>query len=175
MSEFHKKLLIHSAVFLALLLVIGVSLFFVGAKIKAYATEIETTRDQLYNWIVSLQSFAAIRSEYATKAESYSRILENRLPEKELLIDLKKELQFIAAGDAVSVNLVFNSEVETAATRVGAISFTMTVKGPLENVTAFISHLNNIRYLISLDSMTMSKGADGVMDVDVRGKVLFRK
>lgn len=175
MSEFRKKLLIHGGIFFVLILIIGVSLFFLSKKVDAYATEIESTRSQLYDWIVSLGSFAAIRSEYSTKAERYGQILQNRLPEKELLIDLKKDFQFLAASEGVNVNLIFNSEAETASPRVGAIGVTLSLKGPFPNVVRLISRLNEMRYLVSIESMTMSRGDNAMMDVEAKGKVLFQK
>jgi Tfp pilus assembly protein PilO len=175
MSQFKKKLLIQGSIFLALVLVLGGSLFFLGKKVSAYAAEIENTRQQLYDWIVSLESFAAIRSEYTSKGERYMGVLENRLPEKELLIDLKKEFQFLGASENVSVNLIFNSEVETSSPNVGAIGITLTVKGNYASVVRFISRLNEMRYLVSLESMTMSRGDDGVMDVEAKGRVFFKK
>src|SRR3989338_5332698 len=109
-NPFQKKLLFHGGIFLLLLAGFGTSLFFLGRGMASQASEIESIRAQLYDWVVSLQSFAAIKSEYSTKAERYTQILDNRLPEKELLIDLKKDVQFLAGSEGLTSNLTFNQD-----------------------------------------------------------------
>ncbi len=175
MTPFRKKLLIHSAVFFGLVLVFGFALFFVGKKISASAGEIQDMRKQLYDWIVSLESFAAIRTEYTMKAERYLQILDNRLPEKELLIDLKKDLQFLAGSEKVGSNLVFNQDLDTQSPRVGAIGVTLSLSGGTEEIIRFIGRLNEIRYLISIESMTFTKKEGSNVDVQLKGRVFYKK
>lgn len=175
-NPFQKKLLFHGGIFLLLLAVFGTSLFFVGREMASQASEIESIRAQLYDWVVSLQSFAAIKSEYSTKAERYTQILDNRLPEKELLIDLKKDVQFLAGSEGLTSNLTFNQDSDTQSSKIGAVSITLTVTGNYDSVARFIGRLNEIRYLISLDSMTLNnKGSTNDVDVEMKGKVLYKK
>lgn len=175
MSLFRKKLLIHVGIFLAMMIVFGVSIFFIGKRVSSQATEIEGVRKQLYDWIVSLESFASIRAEYTMKAERYTRVLENRLPEKQLLIDLKKDVQFLAGSEGLSSNLVFNQDVSTQSGQMGAISLTMTLSGDYDAVTRFIGRLNELRYLMSIESMTVTRRDAKSVDVEAKGRVLYMK
>lgn len=172
MTPFRKKLLTHGLVFLGIVLVLGAALFFLGNKIKTYAAEIENTRKQLYDWIVSLESFAAVKTEYTTKGERYIKILENRLPEKEAIIDLRKDVRFLASSEGVAADVALNQET-TVSTHVGAINIGMTLGGQNENIIRFLGRLNELRYLITIESAVFSKRADGGTDVDVKGKVFF--
>lgn len=176
MTPFRKKLIIHSAIFFVLMVAFGVSLFFIGGRVGAQAIKIESIRSQLYDWVVSLQSFAAIKSEYSTKAERYTQILNNRLPEKELLIDLKKDVQFLAGSEGLTSNLIFNQDSDTKSPQIGAVSITLTLSGDYDAVARFMGRLNEIRYLISIESMTLNKRGDSSnVDIEMKGKVLYKK
>jgi Tfp pilus assembly protein PilO len=174
MTPFRKKFFVHSAIFFGIIVVLGAALLFLGNKISAYATNIEMTRKQLYDWIVSLESFAAVKTEYMTKGERYIKVLENRLPEKEAIIDLRKDLRFLASTEGVSADITLNQE-STISPRIGAISVSMTISGQDEDIIRFLGRLNELRYLLTIDSVVFSKRADGGTDLDVRGKVFFGK
>lgn len=174
MSAFRKKFLIHSSILLGVILIIGASLFFLGEKISVNAKDIETTRKQLYDWIVSLESFASIRAEYTNKAKRYAQVLDNRIPEKESLIDLKKDIQFLGRGEGLETNLTLNNEIDTSSVQIGSIGITFTLRGDMEGILRFLRRLNEIRYIVSIDSMTLSTRAD-VVEMEAKGKVFYSK
>lgn len=175
MSIFQKKLLIHSGIFLAIVIAFGFSLYFLGERISAETAKIEDVRKQLYDWVVSLESFAAIRSEYSAKAGRYMQVIENRLPEKELLFDLKKDIQFVAGSEGLISSIVFNQDMDIGSGQLGAVSFTLNVSGDYDAVARFAKRLNEIKYLVSIEGITLIGQSDNAVDIEMKGKVLYRK
>ena len=109
------------------------------------------------------------------KAERYEQVIKNRLPEKELLVDLKKDIQFLAGGEGLTSNVVFNQEDSTQSARIGAIGLTLTLSGDYDAITRFIGRLNELRYLVSIESMAVTRRGGNTVDVEAKGKVLYRK
>lgn len=180
LSVFQKKLLKQLGVALGIIVVLGISIFMLGKSISVDATETERLRLEKVNWSSSVQSYVSAKTQYTKKGKDYEQILENILPERDSLIDLKKDFQFLAAGEGLDLNFSFSTERDKGSKLVGAIGITLTVQGSSERkIFSFLEKLEGFRYLFSIDAMSLQRekdresGAERVTAV-IRGEVLYR-
>lgn len=174
MSNFHKKLVVEILIALAVIAALSVGIVIFWKNIGDYSTQIVSSRKQLVSWNESVQSFVAIRSQYNTKAEEYLNILHNVLPERDALLGLRKELQFLAAGDNISLNFSFAGNLKTLSPLIGSVLFNMNLQGDFEKLIEFIKKIDNFQYLISLDNFTVTRGVE-VSNSAIKGQTLFRQ
>lgn len=174
MSNFQKKLIIEILIALAVIIALSVGIVIFWKNIGEYSTQIVSLRKQLVSWNKSVQSFVAIRSQYNTKAKEYLNILHNVLPERDALLELRKEFQFLAAGDNLSLNFSFASNLKTLSPLIGSVLFNMNLKGDFEKLIEFVKKMDNFQYLISLDNFTVTRGVEASESV-IKGQAFFRQ
>lgn len=175
MSAFYKKLLIEIGITAGVVAVLGIFILFFSKNINSKTTEIEATRTELGNWVSSVQSLAFVRSEYTGKARDYINVLQSVLPTKDELIDLKKDFQFIAAGEDLNLRFSFIGEEQTGSEKLGAIGIQLGLDGQMSSVLNFIKKLDSFKYLVSIDSINTMEKENGSIEANVRAKVYFRK
>ena len=175
MTEFSKKLLwrISVPVLVVAVLAVGIHLFYL--RVKDYASSIVMVRAELADWAASVQSFALVSSQYSGKGKTYIEILRNIIPEKDEFINLKKEFQFLASAENISLNFSFGGDHETQNPHFASVGFTLNLEGQsVSSISKFIDRLANFRYLTSLDGVTIIEKEDKVDGV-IRGRVYYRK
>ena len=173
-SQFQKKFLIQLAVTFAigLVCITGIAVF--GGAISEKTNEISALRKEMAEWSASIRSFVAIKTQYSGKAGEYEKVLENIMPKRDELIDLKKDFQFLAAGEGLDLAFSFMSERETETPLVGGMGVSISVRGDSqEQIFSFLERLKKFRYLFSIDSLRFETG-DKSASVSLKGEVLFR-
>lgn len=174
MSDFSKRITLEIGTAAAALAALAGGLIFFGNTIVATTDRIVAAREDLANWSALLQSYVAIRSQYAAQAEADITVLNNVLPLQDQLINLRKDFQFLAGGSNVSVNFSFTGDRTTASPRVGAIGVSLDLTGDFNSLMGFIHKLQSFHYLFSIDSVTFDQ-KDKTMTALLRGEVFFRK
>lgn len=173
MNDFHKRIAVQLSISLAIIavLVFGIMLF--GFKVNSISREIAAKRQELNERSSALQSLASLRSDYSTKAEPYLNVLYNVVPQKDELIDLSKDFQVIAQEDGLDYGFTFLGETPPGTEGLGAVRFNLSLGGSLTGLLNFLKSMENFRYLVSLEGVSISRGVDG-MRMDVRGSVFYR-
>ena len=173
MTSFRKKLLIELTIAIVVIGALGGGLLFLGSQIATYSEKIEFSRSELLNRWSSLYTLATLITQYNDKAETYLRILQAKVPDKDKLINFNKELQFLLSQSGLESSFSFLEEVPPFEDQFGALRFRLGLVGDLGQISKFIEDFKNFHYLTSIDSLTITGGGSKV-NVTLWGKVLFR-
>ena len=173
MKAFHKRLVTELAISLIIIGAMALGLLFFGFNIIKFSKKIVSTRQELYDRSVSIESLATLRSDYTARAKNYLNVLYNVVPLKDELIDLSKDFSSLASGEKLEYGFTFVGESPATSVDLGSVEFNLTLGGTLERLLSFVENLQNFRYLINLDSLSLVGGAEQ-MKMSVRGKVFFR-
>jgi len=174
MSRFSEKLLFEILIALGIIAVLSGGVLFFGSSVSGASESILKSRKELSDWAASVQTYALVSSQYTTKARGYMNVLETVLPEKDKLIDLRKEFQFLGSEEGVSVNLGFSGERETDSAAVGSVGFTLNLGAEqMQPMVNFVKKLENFQYLVVIDSVSISEKDSDFVGL-VRGRVLYR-
>ncbi len=177
---FQRKLFFQTGILFAIIAVLGGGMFFMGKSISTNAGEIERLRFEKANWASSVQSYVSAKTQYVSKGREYERILENILPQRDQLIDLKRDFQFLASGEGLDLIFSFSGEREKGSPLVGAVGVTLTVQGKSEDeVMSFFDALGDFRYLFSIDSVSLQNERERGespqrASATIKGEVLYR-
>lgn len=172
---FNKKLITELAVTFAVLLVLIGGIFVFAGKMRTYGDEIAALRKELSERSKSLNAVAALRSEYETKVRDNMHVLTDAVPQKDELINLTKEFQFLSAKSGLESSFTFMGESPATETSFGNISFKLSVGGDFEKLMNFVSELNSFHYLSSFDSLSIARSPqEDKSTLTTLGKVYFR-
>ncbi len=171
-SQFQKKVFVRSGVALALVgILVGLTVF-MGADIGRRTTQLGTLRDETRFRTEAIESFVALRGEYA-KAQVYFSLLENILPQKDRLLSFPKDVRALGKKRSLVVNFAFGDEVLGTATTPGHINFQMSIHGAFPNLLSFLDDLKSSSYFVDLSSLELVWGEKDV-SATVMGKVFSR-
>ncbi len=173
MKTFHKKLVTELTISLVAIGVISIGLLFFGFNISKFSKKVVTVRQELVERSASLQSLAVLRSEYSSKGEPYLNVLHNIIPLKDELIDLSKDFQSLAAKERIDYGFTFIGETPATSNSLGSVRFNLSLGGSLDKLISFIENLQNFRYLVNLENISINKG-ELQMGMNVKGSVFFR-
>lgn len=173
MKTFRKKLVTELIISLVAVGVISIGLLFFGFNISKFAKKVVATRQELTERSASLQSLAILRSEYSSKGEPYLNVLYNIIPLKDELIDLSKDFQSLAAKERIDYGFTFIGEIPATSNNLGSVRFSLSLGGGLDRLINFIKNLQNFRYLVNLENISINKG-ELQMRMNVKGSVFFR-
>ncbi len=169
-----RRIAMQIGISLAIIAALVSGILFFGFHINKFSKKIATTRQELAERSIALRSLAVLRSEFTNKGQSYLNVLHNIVPKKDELIDLSKDIQAIAAAGNLEYGFNFLSETPAGATTLGSVRFDLSLGGDLNNLIDFIKNLQNFRYLINLENISLSR-EELAMKMEVRGNVFFRK
>jgi hypothetical protein len=178
MNNFRKKLIVElSITFVVVGALIGGIAFF-GINLSNYADEIVRLRSDLAGKSASLRSLSFLKADYG-KAKDDLNVLYSVVPQKDRLINLSKEFQFLVpqsnANQGSRMDYGFTFVEETAATdqNLGFIRFRLNLSGEFDRLIKFVQTLQNFRYLTAVDSLSINReNLQGRMVVN--GRVFFR-
>jgi hypothetical protein len=173
MNSFHKRIAVQLSVSFTIIaiLVLGILLF--GFRINKFSNEIAAKRQELNERSSALQSLASLQSDYSTKGQPYLNVLYNVVPQKDELIDLSKDFQVIAQEDKLNYGFTFLGETPSSGEDLGAVKFSLNLGGTLNSLLNFLKDMENFRYLVNLDNVSISRGATKV-EMNIRGSVFYR-
>lgn len=173
MNPFHKRIAVNLSIAMVIIavLVLGVVIF--GFRISTLSDKIAATRHELNERSAALSSLASLRSDYSNKGKPYLGVLYNVIPQKDELIDLSKDFQVIAREDNLNYGFIFLGENSPSQGVLGSVNFSLSLGGELKNLLSFLKDLENFRYLVSLDNVSVSREPE-LMRMSIRGSVFYR-
>ena len=172
--DFKKKLAIELGITAVLIvgLVSGILIF--ASKLKASAQEMIGLREELALRSKSLNSVAALRSEYDIKVKDRMKVLVSSVPVKDQLINISKDFQLISSKAELQSTFTFVGEWAATNDSLGKVTFKLSEEGNFEKLIDFISVLQNFHYLSSFDSFSVLRKQEGNSILSTQGSIYFR-
>jgi hypothetical protein len=173
MDTFKRKLMIQGGITAIMLLVLVGGVVYFGMRITSYSKEIASVRGELTSRSNSLNSVAALRSEYRTKAKRGFDVMYATVPTQEQLINLRQELQLLASRENISLTYSYLNETNASKDTFGTYNFRLDLSGDFNKLIAFIDTLQTFRYLSVFDSPSIIRsGSNG--SLTIKGRVYYR-
>lgn len=156
------------------IVVLIVILFILSSSISKYAATLVDGRQQLLARSAQLQAFATLRSDYNREAKNDLSLLYGVVPIEDQLINLPKDLQFLASQDNLEYSFSFVGRSSPSDQSLGSIQVQLSLEGPFEKLISFVQRLQNFKYLTKVTSVNISKVAGTAYQMTVRAQVAFR-
>ncbi len=156
---FKKRLIIIIGVPLGIILILIVSLFFLGSDISSRANQIKQLRENLTLRLQSTESLVSLRQDFK-QAQEYSPALNNLLPTRDELVGFIHDLTMIAKQNELDFSSSLGQESPQTDKGLGQISFTITSQGKFDNFVNFLKTLENSRYFIKLNTLDVTRQDD---------------
>jgi len=172
--DFKKKLAIELGITAVLIVGILSGIFIFSSKLKTSSKEILQLREELAIRSRSLNSVAALRSEYDMKVKERMKILTSSVPVKDQLINIAKDFQLISSKSELQSTFTFVGESTATNDSLGRITFKLSEEGDFEKLIEFISVLQNFHYLSSFDSFSLLRRNEGGSVLSTQGSIYFR-
>lgn len=169
----NKRIVVQLSISLGVIGALVLVILLFGLQISRLSEKIAATRAELNERSVALNSLASLRSDFSLKGQSYLNVLYNVIPQKDELIDLSKDFQVIAQEDSLNYGFTFLGETPPSGNILGSVKFNLSLGGTLSKLLNFLKNMENFRYLISLENVSINRGSEG-MKMDIRGSVFFR-
>ncbi len=174
LNAFQKKLLFESSLTLVLIAALLGGIWYFGSSISTASDNISSMRGELAMRSNSLNSLAALRSEYRTRGIRGLNAMYNYVPTEEQLINLRQELMVLTSKSNLSLQYTFLSEAPANTATFGSYNFRIDVAGDYNAVLNFVDTLQNFRYLSSFQGFSITRTADrGTLSA--KGTVYFRE
>ena len=159
-SFFKNKLTRYSFIAIGSVLVVGLLLFFLRNDIIRRSDLVKDLKLRLASRNRAVSSYVTLKEDLQT-AREYERILENRLPIRESLINFKKEVTDLALRDNVEIGFTFG-ETQTVETEPDfeRLVFSVSSRGLYEDNLAFLERLESHRYFIGVSTISLTKEQD---------------
>ncbi len=174
LNAFQKKLLFEGLLTFGILAVLAGGLVYFGNSIKNSSDSITSMRQDLAVRSQSLNSLAALRSEYRTRASRYLNTMYAYVPTEEQLINLRQEIMVLTQKSNLGLQYTFISESPASASAFGAYNFRIDLTGDYNALLSFIDTLEHFRYLSSFQGYSISRTGDRAA-LSVKGTVYFRE
>ncbi len=158
LDAFQKKLLIQGGSTLAIILALLGGIIYFGSEIGNNSDEIAALRRELAQRSHALNSLAALRSEYRTKAQADLAAMSLYVPTEEQLINLRQEFQVLAAKSDLAISYTFLSDTAPTAASFGAYNFRLDLTGDFDKLVSFIDTLQRFRYLSDFRGFSITRG-----------------
>jgi Tfp pilus assembly protein PilO len=174
MSEFKKKLFINIGITVGVVILFSIGIIVYGSGISTNSEKIVRMRTDSSNLNTLIQSYSSVRSQYTGKAKEYSETIEKLIPQKDELINLRKDFQYLASSEKLEMSFSFLGEQSTAAPQLGSIGISLGVQGDLGTISSFLKKLEDFRYLMGVENLVFDN-REGKSSASIRGRVFFRK
>lgn len=172
--DFKKKLAIELGITAILIVGLLSGILIFASKLKSGSEEISSLRKELALRSKSLNTVAALRSEYDIKVKDKMKILNASVPVKDQLINIAKDFQLISSQAGLQSSFTFVGETAPTGDSLGIVTFKLSGEGSFENLVEFISVLQRFHYLSSFDSFSLLRKQEGNSVLITQGNVYFR-
>ena len=155
-------------------IVLGGLLFLVKADIIKHTQITQKLKEELAVRNQAAESLIGLKTD-SEKASEYLRILKNRLPLKDELINFPKEIINLANRNNVDLGFTFGSE-SSPEENPGNLSFSMTLSGNYDNTIKFLEATEKSRYFVEFETINLVRN-DSVKDTltgNLSGRVFIR-
>lgn len=157
-DKFTKQLWISFGIIFGSIIAAAAGLYVLSGSLDTSVAKIVRTRTLLATQAAAVGSLAELKKD-APVAQQYQNAINQLLPDQYGLIGFNSWISGIASNHSVSATVSFqgNPVIPSAGTP-GTAAFSMTVTGPISNVTAFIQDIETQEpaYLLSLSSFDLT-------------------
>lgn len=112
----------------------------------------------------------ALRNQFQ-QARGELPFLQSLLPIQDQLINFPREAGVIARQKGVEFGFVFGASIAGDETAPGAVAFTASAKGTINNILDFLTAFESNKYLIGLDALTISANEEKTYQAIINGKI----
>lgn len=172
--DFKKKLAIELGITAVLIVGLLSGILIFASKLKSSSEEMSSLRKELALRSKSLNSVAALRSEYDIKVKERMKILIASVPVKDQLINIAKDFQLISSEAGLQSSFTFVGETVATGDMLGKVTFKLSEEGSFEKLVEFISVLQKFHYLSSFDSFSLLRKQEGNSVLATQGNIYFR-
>ena len=173
-KKFTKSILFNIGVTLALILPLILTVIFLRSHIDNSVTQIIDARQEIDKRINFLISLVTLSADYNGFGRDYLTILKNIVPEQDKLLNLAQELETLAASLELEFGFSFLGENAPNPPEFGSLNFELNVGAKnISKISSFIERLEDFRYLISVNSVNINRGAEKI-SAAISGRVYYR-
>lgn len=169
MNDFRQWLLRNAGGSLALIVLMGALLLFLGKDIADRTAGIQKQRQELALRSQSLDSLASLHLE-AEKAKRLLEAIQGLLPPSDQLISFPKNLETSARNNRLGFGFTFNSEEAAKENQPGINTFTFTASGFVNSILNFLTSVERGKYFVSFDFFDLQR-KEKDFEAVVKGKV----
>ncbi len=166
--EFRKRLTTIIVILLAISVILGGILVFVGSDINRRAEQIIQTRKDLLFRLQLTETLALLRKD-SQGAQNYTYELNNILPSRDQLISFPRDLSIIARQNKIELNTSLGKE-SVGDGNLAQTNFNLTGQGLSDNFIAFLKSAETANYFINLDSIDFIQ-QDNAFRTMINGRV----
>ncbi len=149
--EFRKRLTTIIVIFLAISVILGGILIFVGSDISRRTEQIIQARKNLLFRLQLTETLALLRKD-SQEAQNYTYELNNILPSRDQLISFPRDLSIIAKQNKIELNTSLGKE-SVGDGNLAQTNFNITSQGSSDNFIAFLKSVEITNYFVNLDSI----------------------
>lgn len=168
---FKKRLMIVIGINLLIVVLFIIGIIFVGSDIEKRAAQIALARGAISSQSELTQTLASLKQD-ANEAAQYSKILDAIFPKRDNLLAFPGDLKQIVANDSAiaDVNIGEESKLND---KVTLLSFTIAIRGTLNNVIKAYHDIQNSKYFFQLNGANLVRTADATdnFQLNTSGKV----
>jgi hypothetical protein len=158
----------------------GVLVVFLGAVIalaqvvRSASERVAHGQQELARRTYALGSFSALKSDYERAAKGYFPLLYRKVPTREQYIFLGNDFKLFARQHNLDLTFLFGEETPPAGDGFGIKRFTLTAKGKVDDITAFVASIDTFQYATEVEGFSMTQSEQEKGELTLRGKVFFR-
>lgn len=171
MKNINKKILIETIIWLSVVVVMIMGILFLRSNIKSMSADMRAERSSLAEIAFQLETYAAMRDVYNRRASSYLDLMKERVPSQAQIINLPREIQFLASQAGVSIATSFADETPPGQ-QLGSIGIRIDTTGSLDNIVEFVNLLRRFPVLSVIDNVSLEKDGEKYTSV-IRIRVFF--
>lgn len=172
-STFEKKLWGSILITLLIIVPLVVVLVLVRGDIVKRIQRVDEYKSDLLTRSQAIGLLAELKKN-AQRAEPLLERIENRLPTRDELILFPRELERIALEKEVDFGFTFGNETTGSEQSPGVVTFTMSLAGTYDALTAFLQAIESSRYYIRMESVDLTRKDGGVYALVTSGEVYIR-
>lgn len=172
-KEFQRRLLMNVGLLLAVILVLGGFIVFLGQDIKSLRSSIIQTRRELSARSQEISLLFDLKRDFQ-KAEAYFSTLDNALPKRENLYVFNQEVyRFGNMNNLGRPSFSFGDEISPTEVFPGWAKFSIFANGAYDDILNFLIDLERSRHFISIEGFDMIH-RDNKFNTQLAGEVFFR-
>ena len=167
--DFKKWILWNAGGTAAAVIILAAFILLIGADISKRADTINNQKQELAVRLGAVESLVSLRAG-ADRADRLFKALQDILPAKDQLLDLRKQLEFFARNNQLGLGFSFENEIPATDAAPGSNNFTMSGDGAYSNFINFLKAIEKSKYFVAFNFFDLNfKDRDS--QIIIKGKV----
>jgi len=174
-DNFKRSLLITSSIIVGSAVVAAVVIYFLSNDLAAQVGKIVEDKAFAAQQAAALTILANLKADVPV-ATTYTTAMEKLLPTHDELIGVPQWINTTASADGVAASFSFQgSNVPASASAAGTDTFSLSVQGPIANITSFLNDIEtkSSQFLLSVTNFDLVASGSGYT-LSVQGVVYSR-